>query len=99
MTCTPDPCEAFGSRNAFRPWDSCVRLLSVIDVDTDTTARALGCATRTARDVLARVAAHTGRAGLSASGGRPSRTVPVADLAEWLGLDPADVIDAASLTA
>ena len=68
-------------------------------VDTDTTARALGCAPRTARDVLARVAAVTGREMPSPSGGRPSRTVPVEDLAAWLGLDPADVIDAASLTA
>lgn len=75
------------------------RPLTVTEIDTDTAARALGCAPRTARDVLARIAARTGRAGLSASGGRPSRTVPVEDLAAWLGISPQDVLDAASLAA
>lgn len=69
----------------------------MIDFDTDTAARALGCAPRTAREVLARVAARTGREGVTATGGRPARTVPAADLAAYLGLDPADVIDAAML--
>lgn len=68
-------------------------------VDTDTAARALGCAPRTARDVLARIAARTGRTGTSATAGRPARTVPVEDLAAHYGLDPRDVIDAASLAA
>lgn len=67
-------------------------------VDTDTAARALGCAPRTARDVLARIAARTGRAGVAATGGRPSRTVAVEDLAAYYGVDPRDVIDAAALT-
>ena len=67
--------------------------------DANTAARALGCAPRTARDVLARIAARTGRAGSVPTGGRPSRTVAVDDLAAYLGLDPADVIDAASLSS
>lgn len=69
----------------------------VIDLDTTAAARALGCAPRTAREVLARVAARTGRAATAPSGGRPARTVPAADLAEYLGLDAQDVLDAASL--
>lgn len=67
------------------------------EIDTDTARRALGCGRSTARDVLARVAARTGRAATAPSGGRPARTVPAADLAEYLGLDAQDVIDAASL--
>ena len=69
----------------------------MIDLDTDTAARALGVAPRTARDVLARIAARTGRAGTTATGGRPARTVPVDDLASFYGLDAADVLDAARL--
>jgi len=65
--------------------------------DTALAARALGLAPRTARGVLALVAARTGRAGAAATGGRPGRTVAVDDLARHYGLDPADVIDAASL--
>jgi hypothetical protein len=65
--------------------------------DANTAARALGCAPRTARDVLARIAARTGRAGVASTGGRPARTVAVDDLAQHFGLDPADVIDAARL--
>lgn len=67
------------------------------EIDTDTARRALGCGRSTARDLLARIAARTGRAGSTATGGRPARTVPVADLAAYLGLDAADVIDAARL--
>jgi hypothetical protein len=48
--------------------------------------------------VLALVAARTGRAGAASTGGRPGRTVAVDDLARHYGLDPADVIDAASLS-
>ena len=71
----------------------------MIDLDTDTAARALGVAPRTARDVLARIAARTGRAGTApSSGGRPARTVPVADLASFYGLDAQDVLDAARLS-
>lgn len=68
-------------------------------VDTDTAARALGCAPRTARNVLASIAARTGRTGTIATAGRSGRTVPVEDLAAHYGLDPRDVIDAASLAA
>lgn len=71
----------------------------VTEIDTDTARRALGCGRSTARDLLARIAARTGREGLSATAGRSARTVPVADLAAHLGLDPRDVIDAASLAA
>ncbi len=67
------------------------------EIDTDTARCALGCGRSTARDVLARIAARTGRAGTTATGGRPARTVPAADLAAYLGLDAQDVIDAASL--
>lgn len=75
------------------------RLLDVTEIDTDTAARALGCAPRTARSVLARIAARTGREGRARTSGRPGRTIPVADLAAHLGLSERDVIDAASLTA
>jgi hypothetical protein len=71
----------------------------VTEIDTDTARRALGCGRSTARDVLARIAARTGRAGVASTGGRPSRTVAVDDLARHYGLDPADVIDAASLSS
>lgn len=71
----------------------------VTEIDTDTARRALGCGRSTARTVLASIAARTGRTGTSATAGRPARTVPVEDLAAWLGLDPRDVIDAASLAA
>lgn len=66
-------------------------------IDTDTAARALGCAPRTARDLLARIAARTGREGRSRTAGRPGRTVPLADLAAHLGLAERDVLDAAAL--
>lgn len=71
----------------------------MIDLDTDTAARALGVAPRTARAVLSRIAARTGRAGAASSGGRPARTVPAEDLAAYYGLDARDVIDAAALSA
>ena len=74
----------------------------VTSVDTDTAARVLGCAPRTARAVLARIAARTGRSGraeTTAAGGRPARTVPLDDFAAHLGLSPRDVIDAAALAA
>ena len=68
-------------------------------VDTDTAARAPGCGRSTARNVLASIAARTGRTGTIATAGRSGRTVPVEDLAAHYGLDPRDVIDAASLAA
>ena len=74
----------------------------VTSVDTETAARVLGCGRSTARAVLARIAARTGRSGraeTTAAGGRPARTVPLADFAAHLGLSPRDVIDAAALAA
>lgn len=73
-----------------------------VQIDTDTAARVLGCAPRTARAVLARIAARTGRSGraeTTAAGGRPARTVPLADFAAHLGLSVRDVLDAAALAA
>lgn len=94
----------FASRDAFCRWDSFVprnrdRPSAAVQIDTDTARRAFGCARSTAREVLAQVAARTGRSGTAPSGGRPSRTVPVEDLAEHYGLSPQDVIDAAALSA
>lgn len=73
-----------------------------VQIDTDTAARVLGCAPRTARAVLARIAASTGRSGraeTTAAGGRPARTVPLDDFAAHLGLSLRDVLDAAALAA
>ena len=80
-----------------RPAQPRPALPRVTTVDTTTAARVLGCAPRTARAVLAHIAARTGREGRSSTAGRPARTVPVEDFAAHLGLSPADVIDAAAL--
>ena len=74
LTVPPDPAldtrpalgMGFGTRAAFcqwghlRPAHRSPAPPHVTSVDTDTAARVLGCAPRTARAVLARIAAHTG---------------------------------------
>ena len=70
-----------------------------VDLDTDTAAAALAIAPRTAREILATVAARTGRSGSRPSGKRRARTIPVADLAAHYGLAPEDLLLAARLAA
>lgn len=70
-----------------------------VQIDTDTAAAALGLAPRTAREVLATVAARTGRSDSRASGKRRARTVAAADLAAHYGLTAEDIALAASLAA
>ena len=70
-----------------------------VDLDTDTATAALAIAPRTAREILATVAARTGRSGSRPSGKRRARTIPVADLAAHYGLAPEDLLLAARLAA
>lgn len=70
-----------------------------VDLDTDTAAAALAVAPRTAREILAAVAARTGRSGSRPSGKRRARTIPVADLAAHYGLAPEDLLLAAAFSA
>ena len=70
-----------------------------VQIDTDTARRALGLGASTAREVLAEVAARTGRSDSRPSGKRRARTVAAADLAAHYGLTAEDLLLAARLAA